>query len=71
MVQLLIQVRALTEDEFKAQRGEWEKAARQIIGEVSPFEVMRHQLEYALAELLSNPRLEAALELRFKTQAAK
>jgi hypothetical protein len=66
VVQLLIQVRALTDDEFKTQRSELEKAARQIVGDISPLEVIRHQLEYALAELLSNPRLEAALDLRLK-----
>lgn len=66
VVQLLIQVRALTDDEFKAQRTELENAARQIVGKVGPVEILRHQIEYALAELLSNPRLEAALTLRLK-----
>ncbi len=70
VVQLLIQVRALTDEEFKNQRTDLEKTARQILGELGPLDVLRHQLEYVLAELLSNPRLEAALDLRLKVRTA-
>lgn len=66
VVQWLIQIRALTEEEFKAQRPDLERAARQIVGDVGPLDVLRHELEYALAELLSNPRLEAALAVRLR-----
>jgi hypothetical protein len=63
VIQLLIQARALKDDEFKARRDELEKEARQIVGDRGPLDAVRHALEYALAELLSNPRLPAALEL--------
>jgi hypothetical protein len=66
VVQLLIQARALTEDEFKKQRPELEKTARQIVGNVGPFDVLRHSVERALAELLANPRLVAAIDARLK-----
>src|SRR5262249_10628233 len=65
-VELLIQVRAMTEEEFKTQRAELENTAREIVGDISPLDVIRHQLEHAMAEILSNPRLEAALDLRLK-----
>jgi hypothetical protein len=66
VVQWLITVRALTEDEFKTQRPELEKRAREIVGDVAPLDVIRHAVEYALAELLSNPRLGEALAARLK-----
>jgi hypothetical protein len=64
VVQLLIQARTLKDEEFKKQRPELEKMARKIIGDIGPLEVMRHGVEKALAELLSNPRLSAALDAR-------
>jgi hypothetical protein len=66
VVQWLIEVRSLGDDEFKTQRADLEKRARQITGELHPFDVLRNSVELALAELLSNPRLEAAVEARLK-----
>jgi hypothetical protein len=66
VVQLLIATRALKDDEFKTQRGNLQKKAEAIVGNLGPFDVMRHVSEYALAELLSNPRLPAALDARLK-----
>jgi hypothetical protein len=66
VVQLLIQARALKDDEFKRERRDLEKSARQIVGEVGPMQILRHAVERALAELLSNPRLPTALEARLK-----
>ena len=66
VVQLLIQVRALKDDEFKARRAELEKMARAICGNIGAFDVLRHVVEQALAELLSNPRLGSAVEARLK-----
>ncbi len=66
VVQLLIIVRSLKDDEFKAQRPELEKKVRQIIGDVGPTDILRHVLEQNLAELLSNPRLPAAVAARLK-----
>jgi hypothetical protein len=63
VIQLLIRARALKDEEFKAQRAELEKEARQIVGDRGPLEAVRHAVEYSLAELLSNPRLPAALDL--------
>ena len=66
VVQWLIEVRSLDDDEFKAQRTELEKKARQIVGDPHPLDVMRRAMEMTLAELLSNPRLEAAIAARLK-----
>lgn len=67
VVQWLIEVRSLGDADFKAQRSELEaKAKKQIVGDLHPLDVVRHTLEFALAELLSNPRLEAALAARLK-----
>jgi hypothetical protein len=63
---LLTRARGLTDAEFKKQQAELEKNARQIVGEVGPLEVVRHYTEHALAELLSNPRLAAAIDARLK-----
>ena len=49
---LLSKVRLLGDDELKAQRADLEKAARQIVGEVGPFEVLRHLAERSFAEQL-------------------
>ena len=66
VVQLLIQARAMTEEEFKAERPELEKTAREIVGNLGPLDVLRHFLAQDLAELLSNPRLAAAIDARQK-----
>jgi hypothetical protein len=66
VVQLLIRTRALKAEEFKKQRAELEKEARKIVGEMSPLQVIRHVVEQDLAELLSNPRLTAALDAQQK-----
>jgi hypothetical protein len=66
VVQLLIQARALKEDEFKAERPELEKKARELVGDVGPIEVLRHVVQQSLAELLSNPRLMVAIDARLK-----
>lgn len=66
VVQLLIQARALKDEEFKAERPELEKMAREIVGDLSPFDVLRQVIVQDLAELLSNPRLEAAVAARLK-----
>ena len=66
VVQLLIATRALKDDEFKTQRTSLQKKAEAIVGNLGPFDVMRHVCEYSLAELLSNPRLAAVLDARLK-----
>jgi hypothetical protein len=49
---------------MKKERPDLLAAARQIIGNVGPFDVLRNMVENDLAELLSNPRTPAAVEAR-------
>jgi hypothetical protein len=65
-VGLLSRARGLTEDEFKARREELEKEARALSAQATAEEVLRHLAERAVAQLLSNPRLDAALRARLK-----
>jgi hypothetical protein len=61
---LLDRARKLKEDEYKKQRPELEKAARTLVGEIPPTDILRHSMEHSLAELLSNPQLPVVLEAR-------
>jgi hypothetical protein len=70
-VQLLIVVRSLSEAEFKTQKPELEKKAQKLFGEIGPFDVLRHIMEYTLAELLSNPRLAQAIDAQLKQEPVK
>jgi hypothetical protein len=63
---LLGKARRLAAEEFKKQQPALEKEARKIAGGVNPTAVLRHTAEHALAEMLSNPRLAAALKARLK-----
>jgi hypothetical protein len=65
IVQLLIQARGMKDDEFKKERPDLEKTAQATLGNIGPFEVLQHVVEQGMAELLSNPRLAAALAARF------
>jgi len=69
--QLLIVARGLRDEEFKTQRRELERKAGRIVGDLGPTDVLRHVMERHLAELLSNPRLEAALEARLKSEVVR
>lgn len=66
VVQLLIVARSLSDDDFKQRRPALEKKARAIVGDMGPIQVLTHEVEYRLAELLSNPRLEGAIAARLK-----
>jgi hypothetical protein len=66
VVQLLIHARALKDEDFKTERLELEKMAREIVGNVSSLDVLRQVLVQDLAELLSNARLIAAIDARLK-----
>jgi hypothetical protein len=61
---LLDRAHALAASEFKKQRCELNQAAEQIVGDIGPTLVLQHTVEHALAEMLSNPRLGAALRSR-------
>jgi hypothetical protein len=63
---LLSQAHSMADAEFKAKRPEMEKAARALLGEIGPLEVVRNSVERSLAELLSNPRLSVVLDARLK-----
>jgi hypothetical protein len=64
--QCLRQARAARGKDFAGQRPALEKAARKLVSQVLPTRVLQHVAEYALAELLSNPRLGAALDARLR-----
>ena len=58
--------RPMGEGEFQKKRGELEATARQMVGEIDPFLVLRHWLERDVAELLSNPQLIPAIDVRLR-----
>jgi len=60
--QLLKAVRAAKD--LVRRRPEFEQSARQLVGQVLPTVVLHNYAEHALAELLSNPLLAAALDAR-------
>lgn len=64
---LLTRVHRLSPEDFKAQQAKLEKEIEGIVGKVGPTDVLRHFMERSLAELLSNPRLAAAIKARQKS----
>ena len=66
IAQFLKLVRSLGPTQLGKQRAELEQAARQSVGTVPAAAVLHNVAEHALAELLSNPRLLAALDARMK-----
>lgn len=65
-VSLLSKARSLSDAEFKDQRADLEKAAKEIVGTVDADVALRHYVEWQLSELLSNPRLATAAKARMK-----
>ncbi len=65
-VQILIQARSLDAKAFERERPALEKKIQVLVKNVGPLDVIRNTAEIALATLLSNPRLEAALIARTK-----
>jgi hypothetical protein len=66
VVQILIQARSLDAKKFEQERPALEKKIQDLVKNVGPLEVIRNTAEIALATLLSNPRLEAAIKARTK-----
>jgi hypothetical protein len=66
VVALLGKTKTLSDDDYPAKKAELEKEAEKLVGEIGPERVLRNRVERTLAELLSNPRLGPALELRLK-----
>lgn len=65
--ELLDRAHALKDADYAARRGDLDKEAKELAGDLGPTEVLRRVVEHALAELLSNPRLAAAVEGRLKS----
>jgi hypothetical protein len=63
---LLTRAHDLSADEVALKGPELQKEAEEIVGRISAIEVIRHVLDLAVAQLLSNPRLGAALDARLK-----
>jgi hypothetical protein len=61
ITEFLDRAAGLKEEEFKKKRADLEKEAKQIVGEVNAFKVLEHEVNHNLAELLSNPQLDAAI----------
>jgi len=66
VVQILIQARSIDKKNFERERPSLEKKIQDLVRNVGPLDVIRNTAELALATLLSNPRLEAALKARTK-----
>jgi hypothetical protein len=62
--QLLDKAYAAKRGELLKQRVNIEKEIHSLLGDVGPIEVIRHIMEHDLAEMLSNPRVTAALKSR-------
>jgi hypothetical protein len=68
---LLTEATNLKDGDFKKQKPDLEKQARRLLRDVNPLEVLGHVAENALAELLANPRLEAALRIQVQRPKEK
>jgi hypothetical protein len=71
VVKWLDEVQALSDEQFKAQKADLEAAAQRTVGKVSALRVLRNVVERDLAELLSNPRLSRALDVRLRRENKK
>jgi hypothetical protein len=63
---LLTRARTLTKTEFQKQEADLEKAARDIVGNVTAEEVLKQRFDLDLANLLANPRLAQACGARLR-----
>ncbi len=66
VVQILIEARSIYKKNFERDRPGLEKRIQELFKNVGPLEVIRNSAEVALATLLSDPRLEAAIKARSK-----
>jgi hypothetical protein len=65
---LLDRAHRLKDEAFKEKRAELDREVDQVVGKLGPTDIHRHFLERSLAELLSNPRLAAAVEARLRKE---
>ena len=63
---LLERAHLLSDADFTAQRKELDADARKLVGDLNAMDVLRRIVEHGVAELLSNPRLGAAVDARLK-----
>jgi hypothetical protein len=66
VVALVDKAKKMNDEDYKTKKADLEAEAEKLVSEVEPERVLRNRVERTLAELLSNPRLEAALALRLK-----
>jgi hypothetical protein len=66
VIDLLARARTMKGEEYSKKCGELEQTAEKILGRTGPTDVLRNFMENELARMLSNPRLEAALQARIK-----
>ncbi|MFL5241162.1 MAG: hypothetical protein ACJ8FY_03560 [Gemmataceae bacterium] len=62
VVALLSRARTLSEEDYQKKLPDLQKEIDDLVQECGPTEIVKHIVELALADLLSNPRLGAALE---------
>jgi hypothetical protein len=65
---LLVKSHDLSDEEYRKQRESLEKEARDLFAHLTPIDVLRNEAEYAIAKLLSNPKLLDALHRRLKNE---
>ena len=66
VVALLDKAHRLKDDDYTKQTAALEKEGRSLVEGVGPTDVLRHNMERELAELLSNPQLAAGLKARLQ-----
>jgi hypothetical protein len=69
IVQWLIVVRSLSGADFAKERDDLFKTIDDVVGKVGPTDVLRHYMEHFLSEMLSNPRLAHAINVRLRAKS--
>jgi hypothetical protein len=62
VIAILCQARTLSEEDYKKKQPNLEKEIDDLVEETGPSEIVKNIVQLALADLLSNPRLAAALD---------
>ena len=71
VAELLKSAEVGSDADLEKKRGALEESARKIVGEVGPFEVVRHWMEERVAELLANPEMGRAAGLMLGRDKSK
>ncbi len=67
---LLTKMHKLSDADFKSQRAALEQQAHTICGQLDSFMVIKHWTQEQFAELISNPELPSAIDMRLKNHVA-